>query len=338
MIFGNNDISGGRLTGCRRVIRKYMKFLKSRARPPAGPFRRRAFTLIELLVVIAIIAILAAILLPVLQKAEQRAQGAYCLNNMKQLQTGSVLYAGDNNDAFPGNEGKAYMGNGATSTSAQGVAPSDPMWVAGWMGTLDGQSSTSDNPAGTSTNTFLLGVKGTTDPTSGLTVVGSIGGYVNNPGVYHCPADHTLDPVSRQIRVRSCSENGYVGTTYNEWEYSDASQIAPGFVCFLKYSDLRASLSAADCFTFLDENPQSINDGFFRVAETKPPTINDQVGDYPAVNHGDASAFAFADGHAELHPWHNTFLRVTIPGTGTPGTDSAWVDSHASYYQAGWNY
>lgn len=95
-----------------------MKFAKSCARPPAAFMRRCAFTLIELLVVIAIIAILAAILLPVLQKAEQRAQGASCLNNMKQLQTASILYAGDNNDAFPGNEGEAYMGNkGQASTS-----------------------------------------------------------------------------------------------------------------------------------------------------------------------------------------------------------------------------
>jgi prepilin-type N-terminal cleavage/methylation domain-containing protein/prepilin-type processing-associated H-X9-DG protein len=308
---------------------------------PGRPrIRTCGFTLIELLVVIAIIAILAAILLPVLEQAERRAQAASCLNNMKQLQTGSALYAGDNNDAFPGNEGEAYVAgsNGTQSTSPQGIAPSDPMWVAGWLGTLDKQSSAADSPAGASTNIFLLGVEGTVDPSTGERLVGSIGGYVNNAGVYHCPADHTLDPVSEQVRVRSCSENGYVGTTYNEWEYASSLQIAPGFVCFLKYSDLRASLSGSDCFTFLDENPQSINDGFFRVGETKPPGVNNAIGDYPAVNHGDATSFAFADGHVELHRWHNTFLKVTIPGTGTPGSDSAWVDAHASYYQAGWNY
>src|ERR1035441_1833898 len=64
---------------------------------------RRAFTLIELLVVIAIIAILAAMLMPVLSRAKQRAQGASCLNNGKQFMLAMHLYAGENNDFYPPN-------------------------------------------------------------------------------------------------------------------------------------------------------------------------------------------------------------------------------------------
>jgi prepilin-type N-terminal cleavage/methylation domain-containing protein/prepilin-type processing-associated H-X9-DG protein len=66
---------------------------------PTGMIRR-AFTLIELLVVIAIIAILAALLLPVLSRAQHRAQRVACLANLQQIGVAFDLYLDDHEDRF----------------------------------------------------------------------------------------------------------------------------------------------------------------------------------------------------------------------------------------------
>jgi len=57
--------------------------------------QKLAFTLIELLVVIAIIAILAALLLPALARAKARAARIQCVNNLKQVSLGTLLWVND---------------------------------------------------------------------------------------------------------------------------------------------------------------------------------------------------------------------------------------------------
>jgi prepilin-type N-terminal cleavage/methylation domain-containing protein len=104
---------------------------EGRARPALRK-PRSAFTLIELLVVVGIIALLAALLLPVLNRAQAKAQGVHCLSNVRQLQLAWQMYTDDHAGMVPENRAQLVQGIWRSSPNSWTGPSSAPFDADTW--------------------------------------------------------------------------------------------------------------------------------------------------------------------------------------------------------------
>jgi prepilin-type N-terminal cleavage/methylation domain-containing protein len=272
--------------------------------PQEGPSgRTTGFTLIELLVVIAIIAILAAMILPVLAKAKTKAQGVYCLNDLKQMGISWNMYAHDFNDRIPPNNGNDQSNFNASS----GVYPNT--WCAGWLEF----NGTPDN-----TNTLFL-------------TRSHLQSNLRTFNVWRCPADKSTSKYGGVVypRVRSVSMNNWLNAA-TPW--NSATQ----YKVLRKLSDF-TSPGPAKTWVLIDEREESINDGFF-VVTMDQRDAGCYIVDYPAFKHNGAGGLNFADGHSEIHKWRdprtvppqrdNQNLTLNIPSPNNQ--DIAWLQERST--------
>lgn len=254
--------------------------------PPLSPtpaFGKPGFTLLELLVVIVIISTLAALLLPMMGAAKTRAQTVGCLNNSRQLTLAWHLYSTDYNDAVANNFGVSPT-----------VEVIQNRRLENWIN-----------------NVMTWGASGGIEDASNTNVAWVTGGVLGRytaggVGVYKCPADTALSPAQMRAgfrqRNRSISMNSVFGLYTSLAQASDptAAGLNWGLPQYRQYLKQTQVPRPAKTWLFVDEHPDTINDGNF---VSKPGV--DFWQDIPASYHNGACGFSFSDGHSEIRNWRS---------------------------------
>ena len=276
---------------------------------PNRPGIRGAFTLIELLVVIAIIAILAAMLLPALAAAKKKASQTRCMNNVKQLGLGFVIYVTDNSDIYPG----------CASGGTYGFHQED--WIY-WA----------QNPTQTDPKTGVLLLP------QNSPVLTVLGGSVASTNILRCPMDQDdsgrLGPAGSGNQGGEVYDFSYEASSLNLANNANLgittiiTKAAPYTAYYFKSSQVRNPVDKI----MIAEGPATLNPN-----DAPPPDIAAtysvqwvvQTGRWEAMKggpppstpdnwltlrHGGKANVAEADGHAQLVPWgYSTNLAYVDP-------------------------
>jgi prepilin-type N-terminal cleavage/methylation domain-containing protein/prepilin-type processing-associated H-X9-DG protein len=152
---------------------------------------------------------------------------------------------------------------------------------------------------------------------------GKLSPYLSlSTAVFKCPSDRSV--AENGPRIRSFSMNSLVGDPGNL-----TNKFNPQLMQFFRMSDIP---NPSQIYVFLDEHPDTINDGFFmnRWDEFR-------WGNLPASYHNGAGNLSFADGHIETHRWVLEDTRRPGVKGGAGGTfvpagpeDYNWMKEHTS--------
>jgi len=142
-----------------------------------------------------------------------------------------------------------------------------------------------------------------------------------NFGVYKCPADNYLSPPQRALnypgRVRSLSMNSFFGPYSTNPRDPWGSGQNEFDTTYRQWTKLSMVAKPSDRFLFIDEQGDSINDGYF--LNNPAGYGGNHWGDIPSNYHCGACGLSFADGHSEMHKWRSPWcIPPILYGTPNP--------------------
>lgn len=244
---------------------------------------KNGFTLIELLVVIAVIALLLSIIVPSLRLVRQKAASAVCLTNSKNLALAWYMYKEDSNGLI-------------MSSLMNGTEPSGLR--VGWIGrpykNTPGDCSITQVSPEVTDDDEIRGIRN-----------GRLHDYLESPETYHCPGD----------RLRKSKYDGssiFVSYSIPSALYGHTD---PGHKLYnrqiRRYSEIT---SPGTRYVFVEsaEERNWNENGRFVLGS---PEVTGGLWAWwgpMAVNHGDSSVLAYADGHAETRRWQDPFTKERI--------------------------
>jgi hypothetical protein len=239
-----------------------------------GNIQKQAFTRRDLLAAIIMSGVLVTCFVPANAKNKSSSAAVACLRNVQGWAEAWTLHALDNNGLY------------ATGIQNQSSTAPRVLWVRGFL---------NFNPDGLNY-----------DPNQSVALSPLNPYYADyEHKVWRCPADKSAvrsSVTNRALRVRS----------YSMSHAFDAGSWLPS-PQYRTYSRMSDVVNPTRTWAFMDEHPDSINDGVLAVQMYEG---QGRIIDYPASHHGGASALVYVDGSGEVHRWESPLMRPRIKYNG----------------------